>query len=84
MPVKIPVEISARHIHLSQGDLEVLFGKGYCLTQKKALTQPDEFAAQETVTVRFQDKEIPQVRVIIPLRPRTQLEISLRQMNVPG
>ncbi|KKT17688.1 MAG: Phosphate propanoyltransferase [Parcubacteria group bacterium GW2011_GWB1_43_6] len=77
MPVKIPVEISARHIHLSQGDLEVLFGKGYCLTQKKALTQPDEFAAQETVTVRFQDKEIPQVRVIIPLRPRTQLEISL-------
>lgn len=87
MSVKIPVEISARHIHLSQKDLEVLFGKGYHLTQKRALTQPDEFAAQETVTVRFKDKEISQVRVIIPLRPQTQLEISLTDaygLGLPG
>ncbi|MEK7503858.1 MAG: phosphate propanoyltransferase [Patescibacteria group bacterium] len=77
MPVKIPVEVSARHIHLSQEDLEALFGKGYCLTQIRALTQSDEFAAQETVTVRFKDKEISQVRVISPTRKQTQLEISL-------
>jgi len=77
MSIKTPVEISARHIHLSQEDLETLFGKGYCLTQKKALTQPGEFAAQETVTVRFGDKEISQVRIISPLRSQTQLEISL-------
>ncbi|MBU1993060.1 propanediol utilization protein, partial [Patescibacteria group bacterium] len=38
MPVKIPVEVSARHVHLSQKDLETLFGKGYCLTRKKALS----------------------------------------------
>jgi putative phosphotransacetylase len=77
MPIKIPVEISARHIHLSQEDLEILFGEGYQLIQKKALTQPGEFAAQETVTIRFKDKEISQVRVIIPCRPKTQLEISM-------
>lgn len=77
MPIKIPVEISARHIHLSEKDLAALFGQGYSLTQKKALTQPGEFAAQETVTIRFKDKEISQVRVVSPLRPETQLEISL-------
>jgi len=77
MPIRIPVEISARHIHLSKKDLATLFGKGYCLTKKRVLTQPGEFAAEETVAVRFQDREIPQVRVVSPLRPRTQLEISL-------
>jgi len=76
MLVKIPIEISARHIHLSQKDLEVLFGAGYCLTRKKALTQPGEFAAEETVTVRFKDKEITRVRVVSPTRKQTQLEIS--------
>lgn len=75
--IKIPIEISARHIHLCQKDLELLFGKKYCLTQKRALTQPGEFAAEETITVRFQDKEISKVRVVSPLRPQTQLEISL-------
>ncbi|MFH1575790.1 MAG: phosphate propanoyltransferase [Candidatus Nealsonbacteria bacterium] len=76
MQVKIPVEVSARHIHLCKKDLDILFGKGYCLTQKKALTQPGEFATQETLTARFKDKEISQIRVISPLRPQTQLEIS--------
>ncbi|MFH1780428.1 MAG: phosphate propanoyltransferase [Candidatus Nealsonbacteria bacterium] len=77
MLIKTLIEISARHIHLSQTDLAVLFGKNYCLTQKKALTQPGEFAAQETVTVRFKDKEISSVRIIGPVRQQTQLEISL-------
>ena len=77
MRVQIPVEVSARHIHLSKHDLATLFGKGYCLTKKRVLTQPGEFAAEETVAVRFQDREIPQARVVSPLRPQTQLEISL-------
>lgn len=77
MSVKIPVEISARHIHLCQKDLAALFGAGHVLTEKKALTQPGEFAAEETVAVRFGDKEIANVRVISPLRAKTQLEISL-------
>jgi len=76
MPIKTLVEISARHIHLSQEDLEVLFGQGYRLTQKKALSQPGEFAAQETVIARFQDQEISPLRVIGPVRKQTQLEIS--------
>jgi len=76
MALKIPVEISARHIHLSQKDMEALFGANYVLIKKKALSQPGEFAAQETVAVRFKDKEISQVRAIIPLRGQTQLEIS--------
>lgn len=77
MPVKIPVEISARHLHLCQKDLETLFGKGHRLTKKRGLTQPDEFAAEETVSLRFGDREIYQVRIVSPLRPQTQLEISL-------
>lgn len=76
MSVKIPIEISARHIHLSQDDLDVLFGKGYVLTKKRDLSQPGEFAAQETVIARFKDKEFSQVRVISPVRKQTQLEIS--------
>jgi len=77
MSAKISIEISARHIHLSQKDLETLFGKDYVLTKKKDLSQPGEFAAQETVDVRFRDKEISNIRVVSPLRPQTQLEISM-------
>ncbi len=47
----ILVETSARHVHLSQADLETLFGKGYVLTNKKDLSQPGQFACQEKVTV---------------------------------
>lgn len=77
MGIKIPIEISARHLHLSQKDLECLFGKGYQLTKKRELSQPGEFAANETVEVRFNDKKISKVRVVGPVRPKTQLELSL-------
>jgi len=77
MSKKIPIEISARHLHLSQKDLEALFGKGYKLKKKINLTQPDQFAAKETVTIRFGKREIPKVRVVSPLRSKTQLEVSL-------
>jgi len=77
MPQKIPIEISARHIHLSQKDLEVLFGQGYQLKKLKPLTQLGDFAAKETVDIVRQGKKMAGIRVIGPVRPKTQIELSL-------
>ena len=51
MSNKVLVETSARHVHLSRADLDVLFGKGYELTVKKDLSQPGQYACEERVTV---------------------------------
>ena len=51
MSKPVLVEISARHVHVSQADLETLFGKGYQLTKKKDLSQPGQFACEERVDV---------------------------------
>ena len=51
MDNQVTVEISARHVHLSQADLETLFGKGYELTVKKMLSQPGQYASNERVRV---------------------------------
>ncbi|VTM91476.1 Phosphate propanoyltransferase [Raoultella ornithinolytica] len=72
----IPVGISNRHVHLSQQDVEALFGQGYTLTPFKPLRQPGQFAAQECVTVVGPKGSLAQVRVLGPTRPVTQLEIS--------
>ncbi|MFH1582480.1 MAG: phosphate propanoyltransferase [bacterium] len=74
--VKIPIEISARHLHISREDLDKLFGKNYKLTQKRDLTQPREFAANETVEVQSGKNKLKKVRIISPVRNKTQLEIS--------
>jgi len=75
--MKIPIEVSARHIHLSKRDLEKLFGRGYKLKKLKKLTQPEEFAAKETVDIEIGSKRISNVRVIGPVRAsKTQLELS--------
>ncbi|MDD5144887.1 MAG: phosphate propanoyltransferase [Candidatus Pacebacteria bacterium] len=85
---KIPIEISARHVHLAKEDLEMLFGKDYKLTKKKDLSQPGEFAANETVDIQKGDKKISQVRIVGPLRGATQVEMSFTDafglgVNVP-
>ncbi len=73
---KVTVGISARHIHLSRADMDTLFGPGSELTFVKALTQPGQFSAEEQVTLVGPKREIKKVRVLGPLRPRTQIEIS--------
>ncbi|MFC6331085.1 phosphate propanoyltransferase [Paenibacillus septentrionalis] len=72
----IPVGVSARHIHLSQEHVEVLFGKGYQLTEFKPLSQPGQYAANETVEVVGAKGSFPKVRILGPARKATQLEVS--------
>lgn len=73
----IPIGISARHLHISQADLEKLFGPGYHLTKMKDLNQPGEFAANETVTVIGPKRRIyEKIRILGPTRPATQVELS--------
>ncbi len=71
----IPVGISNRHLHLSQQDLETIFGIGYKLTPTKDLSQPGQYACKETVTICGPTGAIEKVRVLGPTRPQTQVEI---------
>ena len=72
----IPIAISARHIHLTQETVDQLFGPGYELKVRKWLSQPGQFAAEETVTVVGPRNQIERVRVLGPVRSKDQLEIS--------
>jgi putative phosphotransacetylase len=74
--IDVPIGISARHCHLSERDLERLFGMGYQLTKKSDLSQPGQFAANETVTIVGPRGSIEKVRVLGPLRKVTQVEVS--------
>lgn len=73
---KIPVGVSNRYVHVSQEDLEVLFGKGYELTKKSVLKQPGQYASNETVTIRGPKGEFERVRILGPVRAKSQVEIS--------
>ncbi|HEB01401.1 MAG TPA: phosphate propanoyltransferase [Candidatus Portnoybacteria bacterium] len=75
--MKIPIEVSARHVHLSQEDLEKLFGPGAQLTKLKDLSQPGLFAAEETLTLANQELVIEKVRVVGPVRKQSQVELSV-------
>ncbi len=73
----IPVGVSNRHIHLSKADCETLFGAGYTLTPLKDLSQPGQYACKETLTIVGPSlRPIENVRVLGPLRPESQVEIS--------
>ncbi|HKM42451.1 MAG TPA: phosphate propanoyltransferase [Limnochordia bacterium] len=73
---KVPVGVSNRHIHLSQQDLETLFGAGYNLTVRNDLSQTGQFAAEETVTIEGPKSAMANVRILGPTRKETQVEIS--------
>lgn len=84
MENQVLVEISARHVHVSQQDLETLFGKGYELTVKKELSQPGQFACEERVKVIGTKGEFPAVSILGPCRKDTQVELSLTDARSIG
>lgn len=74
--MEVILGVSNRHIHVSKKDLEILFGSGYELTNIRDLLQPGQYASKETVTIRSDFGSIDKVRIIGPVRPYTQVEIS--------
>ncbi len=72
----IPIGISNRHVHVCQADLEKLFGENYQLTPTKDLSQPGQFACEETVTVVGPKGELAGIRILGPVRPETQVELA--------
>jgi acetate kinase len=74
--IPIPIGVSAHHVHLSQEHLEQLFGPGHELTPHAPLSQPDQFACEEMVTLIGPKSRIDRVRILGPVRPQTQVEIS--------
>lgn len=84
MVKEVLVEISARHVHVSEKDLETLFGKGYKLTPKKDLSQPGQFACEERVKVVGPKKELAGVSILGPCRKATQIELSLTDARSIG
>lgn len=73
---EVLIETSARHIHVTQEALEILFGKGHELTKKKDLSQPGQFACEERVTIVGPKRELANVSILGPVRPATQVELS--------
>jgi putative phosphotransacetylase len=73
----IPVEASARHVHLSQAHINELFGCGYELAPKKELSQPGQYQCSERVRLIGPKGMINGVAVLGPQRPLTQVELTL-------
>ena len=78
------VETSARHVHLTEEHIKILFGEGATLTVKKPLSQPGQFACEERVDLVGPKKTIARVSVLGPTRSHTQVEISLTDARTLG
>ncbi|MGV8121852.1 MAG: phosphate propanoyltransferase [Candidatus Xenobiia bacterium LiM19] len=72
----VPISISARHLHLTREHVDLLFGPGHRLTEKAPLSQPGQFACEETLTITGPKNQIPHVRILGPERKESQVEIS--------
>lgn len=72
----IPIGVSVRHVHLSRGDCDALFGAGYELTRKRDVTQPGQYVTRETVDLVGPKGEIRGVAIIAPLRKQSQVEVA--------
>ena len=72
----VEIEVSARHVHLSQADVETLFGAGAVLKPARPLSQPGQFAAEERVTLIGPKGRKERVAVLGPTRKQTQVELS--------
>ena len=82
--IKVPIGISARHIHLTQEDVEKLFGEGYQLTKRSEL-MGGQFASNEQCTiVGLKLRAIENVRILGPVRSKSQVEISATDARTLG
>ena len=87
MSLKIPIETSARHIHVSEKDFKELFGKDACLHYVHELSQPGQYLCQERITVVGPSGRFESVAILGPYRKETQIELSMtdtRKIGVPG
>ncbi|MBR2764851.1 MAG: phosphate propanoyltransferase [Blautia sp.] len=87
MSIKIPIETSARHIHLSEKDFRILFGENAQLHPEKELSQPGQYLSRERLTVRGPKGSFENMAILGPLRSETQVELSLtdtRKAGLPG
>jgi acetate kinase len=75
----IPVEVSAHHVHLSREHTNALFGAGYELTVRSDLSQPGQYACEETVDLVGPRGRVERVRILGPQRARTQVEIAMTE-----
>lgn len=80
----IPIEISARHCHLSSEHLAILFGDSHKLAVSKRLSQPGQFAAREKITLKTKFGKIENITVVGPVRKQTQIEISVTDARKLG
>ncbi|MBQ9986433.1 MAG: phosphate propanoyltransferase [Oscillospiraceae bacterium] len=81
---KILVETSSRHVHVTKEHLEILFGAGAVLHNKRELSQPGQFLTEEKVTLVGPKREIKGVSILGPERPATQVEVSLTDARTLG
>ncbi len=81
--MKIMVETSARHLHVTDEHLEILFGKGAVLSNKKNLSQPGQYATNEKVEV-IGPKGSLVMSILGPTRPETQVEVALTDARKLG
>ena len=81
---ELPVEVSARHVHLDRAQMEILFGTDYKLTPKRALSQPGQFLCEERVKLVTACGQIDNVAVLGPVRKATQVELSLTDARTLG
>lgn len=87
MSVKIPIETSARHIHVSEADFKKLFGENATLHYIKELSQPGQYLCAERITVKGPKGSFENMAILGPFRKETQIEISLtdtRKLGLPG
>ena len=80
----VPVEVSARHVHLTKEALEVLFGPGYQLKRKRSLSQPGQYLCAERVKLVTVRGQLDNVAILGPLRDEIQVELSLTDARTLG
>ncbi len=81
---EVLVEISARHMHVTQEHLEILFGEGTILTPIKDLSQPGQYACEQRIDIVGPKNTIKNVIILGPTRPETQVEVSLTEARQLG